>query len=213
MRASGEIVAAFTADQVARLTGLTMAQLGYWDRIGFFRPQHAAEKRASPYSRIYSFEDVVGLRTLSVLRREHHVSLPHLRKVADTLSHYTARPWSEVRLKVWNRKVQFDDPETGGTRGVVDGQYVLLPILDVMEDVRKAAADLRHRRAEQIGRIEKHRYVAHSSPVLAGTRVPVATIRRFLEDGFSIDHVLAEYPSLKRADVEAVATFRSNEAA
>jgi hypothetical protein len=48
------ITSAFTADQVVRLTGLSMGQLAYWDKLGFFQPQYAAEDRKSPYSRIYS---------------------------------------------------------------------------------------------------------------------------------------------------------------
>jgi uncharacterized protein (DUF433 family) len=197
------IISAFSADQVVRLTRLTTGQLAYWDRTGFFQPHYAADERRSPYSRIYSFKDVVGLRTLSILKRDYHVSLPHLREVAARLSSYSKTPWADITLKVLKRKVQFDEPETGQTRGVVDGQYVLLPIVSIIEDVKREAELMRQRGPSQIGKIEKHRYVSHNAPVIAGTRIPVATILRFVDSGFSTDDVLREYPSLTKADVEA----------
>ena len=204
MSKNNYVVSAFTADQVVRLTGLTMGQLAYWDRTGFFEPHHASDERRSPFARIYSFKDVVCLRMLGVLKGKHGVSLPHLREVAQELSCYSKAPWADIRLKVWNRKVQFDDPVTGKTRGVVDGQYVLLPIIDVIEDVRREAEKMRERDPAQIGQIETRRYVSHCAPVVAGTRVPVATILRFVEDGFTPEQIVQEYPSLTRADVEAV---------
>ncbi|MET4607650.1 uncharacterized protein (DUF433 family) [Bradyrhizobium sp. JR4.1] len=198
------IVSAFTADQVMQLTGLTMRQLAYWDGLGFFQPQYAAEDRRAPYARIYSFKDVVGLRTLSILKNQYKCSLPHLREVAAELSTYSAAPWAEITLYVWKRKVQFQEPETGRVRGVVDGQYAMLPIRSVMEDVRNAANRLRQRHVDQIGKIEKHRFVSHQAEVISGTRIRVATIQRFIQAGYSTDQILKEYPTLTAADVDAV---------
>ena len=84
---SKSIVAAFSEEQVERLTGLTKAQLRYWDKTGFFAPKFADENRRRAYSRLYSFKDVVALRTISILRNQHNVPLQHLRKVAEKLSH------------------------------------------------------------------------------------------------------------------------------
>ena len=67
----GDVIAALTADHVERLTGLSAGQLREWDKTGFFPPAYAFENRLSPYSRVYSFKDVVGLRTLSILRKTH----------------------------------------------------------------------------------------------------------------------------------------------
>lgn len=197
------IVSAFSADQVVKLTGLTMRQLAYWDQLGFFEPQYAAQDRKSPFSRIYSFKDVVGLRTLSVLKKIYGCSLPHLRQVARELSNYSHAPWAEITLYVWKKKVQFKEPETGRVRGVVDGQYAMLPIKSVMEDVRREAELLRERQPEQVGRVEKRRYVSHQAAVISGTRIRVATIKHFIEAGYSTARILKEYPSLTEADVEA----------
>ena len=197
------ITSAFTADQVVRLTRLSMGQLAYWDKLGFFQPQYAAEDRKTPYSRIYSFKDVVGLRTLSILKSKYKCSLPHLQTVAKELASYSKAPWAEITLYVLKKRVQFKEPETGRVRGVVDGQYALLPIASVMEDVRKAAEQLRHREPDQIGQVEKHRYVSHQAAVISGTRIRVATILRFIEAGYSTAAILKEYRSLTEADIEA----------
>lgn len=201
---SDVVISAFTEEQVERLTSLSKSQLRYWDRIGFFKPHLGSAEGRSPYSRIYSFKDVVGLRTIALLKGKHGVSTQELQKVASRLSQYSSTPWSDITLYVWNRKVQFDEPETGKTRGVVDGQFVLFKLQSVVEDLRREADALRKRRDEQIGSTEKHRYVAHNALVVAGTRIPVATIARFLEDGFSTEEILREYPTLTAADVEAV---------
>jgi uncharacterized protein (DUF433 family) len=198
------VISAFSADQVTKLTGLSMRQLSYWDKLGFFEPQYAADDRRSPYSRIYSFTDVVGLRTISILKNKYKCSLPHLQEVARKLAAYSKTPWADLTLYVWKRKVQFNEPETGKTRGVLDGQYALLPIKSVLEDVRREAEALRHREAAQVGKIERHRYVSHHSDVIAGTRIKVTTIRRFIEAGYSTADILKEYPSLTEADIKAV---------
>jgi uncharacterized protein (DUF433 family) len=197
------IISAFSADQVVKLTGLSMRQLAYWDKLGFFQPQYAADDRRSPFSRIYSFKDVVGLKTLSILKSTYRCSLPHLRQVAEELSTYSKTPWADITLYVWKRKVQFKEPESGRVRGVIDGQYALLPIRGVMEDVKKEAERLRQRQPEQIGMVEKHRYVSHQAAVISGTRIRVATILHFIEAGYSTADILKEYPSLTEADIEA----------
>lgn len=169
MTAGSPVVLAFSAHQTSRLTGLSPAQLRYWDETGFFRPEYASGEKGRAYDRIYSFRNVVGLRTLSLLRNTHGLSLQHLRDVARRLEAYTAHPWSEVRL--W---------------------------------IEREVSAMNSRRDDQIGKMEQHRYVAHNSKVLSGTRIPVATIRRFLEDGYSTAEILDEYPSLTEADVLAI---------
>jgi uncharacterized protein (DUF433 family) len=201
------VVTAFSPYHVMKLTGLSFRQLAYWDKFGFFKPEYPTGEEGEPYARIYSFKDVVGLRALSILKNKHGVSNAHLKEVGRQLAAYSNAPWAEIQLKVWNKRVIFDDPQTGGARGVVDGQYVLLPLIDVMEDVTKGIQDLKRRRFDQIGRIERHRHVSHNRPVVAGTRVPVRTILAFVEDGYSPEQIIEEFPSLTAADVTAAVEY------
>ena len=202
-RDDGILVVAFAAEHVIRLTGLSMRQLAYWDRTGFFRPQYALGEDDTVSSRVYSFKDVVGLRTLGLLRSVHRVSLLHLRTVAEKLAALSETPWADIRLKVWNRKVQFDEPGTGKTVGVVDGQYLLLPIIDVMAEIKDRASRLMRRDHADFGQMEKHRSVSHNALVIAGTRIRVSTILHFHEAGYSVEQIVKEYPSLTAQDVRA----------
>ncbi|MGH3923048.1 MAG: DUF433 domain-containing protein [Pseudonocardiaceae bacterium] len=43
-----------------------------------------------------------------------------------------------------------------------------------------------------------------NKPLLAGTRVPVETVQRYLAAGRSADDVLEAFPMLKASDVETV---------
>jgi uncharacterized protein (DUF433 family) len=54
-----------------------------------------------------------------------------------------------------------------------------------------------------IGRIVIDHRVMGGVPCIAGTRVPVATVLGLLGQGYSIDEVLADYPSVTRDDVLA----------
>lgn len=78
-------LAAFTAEHVCRLTGLSSRQLRYWDRTDFFSPTLLDDHRRRAFGRIYSFRDVVGLGTTSILRNIHRVPLQELRRVGAWL--------------------------------------------------------------------------------------------------------------------------------
>jgi DNA-binding transcriptional MerR regulator len=200
---TGSVIQAFAAEHVARLTGLTNRQLNYWDDTGFFSPQYALDNRRSPYSRIYSFRDVVGLRTISILRKRHGIPLQQLRKVAEELSQYKDAPWSNLVLYVFQKEVHFQEPDTERIRGALSKQYVNLPLRTIIEDVAEKSNRLRERSSEQYGHVARHRYIAHNAWVVAGTRIPVLAIQRFSQAGYSPKEIIREYPLLTEIDVAA----------
>jgi uncharacterized protein (DUF433 family) len=51
--------------------------------------------------------------------------------------------------------------------------------------------------------------VCNGKPVVRGTRITVQTVLEFLAAGDSVDDVLAEYPTLKREDVQACLEYAS----
>jgi DNA-binding transcriptional MerR regulator len=197
------VIRAFSASHVVRLTGLSHSQLRYWDDTGFFRPRYAFENRRSPFSRVYSFQDVVGLKTISHLRKVHRIPLQQLRRVARKLSSYRDRPWSELILYVLGKEVYFREPETEQVRGVLSGQYTLVHLESIIHDLSAEAEKLKQRSPEQFGRLERHRFVVHNAWVIAGTRIPTRAIWRFHQAGYSADKIIREYPPLTRADVLA----------
>lgn len=197
------VVRAFTEDQAARLTGLTVHRLRHWDKTRFFVPEFGVESRGIPYSRVYSFRDLLSLQILKVLRIDMGCSLQHLRAVKQRLGHLGEDKWSRTTLYVLNKKVVFHDEKHGELREAVSGQIVLqIPLSLVRANMETAVADLNHRGPTEIGHIERKRNVKHNAAVIAGTRITVAAIKRLAEDGFSVPQILDEYPSLTEADVK-----------
>lgn len=201
-----DVIAALSLDQVSRLTGLSANQLIDWDSTGFYPPSYAYEKRRSPYSRIYSFEDLVSLRTLSVLRER--VSMQHLREAAEKLKQHTGRPWSELTLYVLNREVHFKRPLDGQIEGAVTGQYgATIPLESVAEEMRERSEALKVRDPTSVGKLDRHRHVMGNEVVISGTRILVASVRALADAGYSPQEILAEYPDLQLPDVQAALHF------
>jgi uncharacterized protein (DUF433 family) len=198
------VVRAFSEEHVERLTGVSRRQLRYWDRTGFFEPALGNEDRRVAYSRIYAFRDIAALRVLNVLRNQYSVSLQHLRKVADELAHLSDAKWTAITLFVLNRRVIFVEEGTERYREIVSKQYVMgIPLAAIIADTKRDIERLQVRDDSKIGKIERARNVSHNAPVVAGTRIPVATIKRLAEDGFSVQQIMQEYPTLADADIRA----------
>jgi len=211
------IVQAFSEEHIERLTGLTVHQLRYWDSTGFFVPSFASENRREPMSRVYSSKDVVSLRVLSKLK-EYGVSLQHLRQVSEKLAHLADEKWTKTTLYVWKKRVLFidpDDPEKKVSREVVSGQYAIPSIVLAAEisDTQRVVEQFRRRSTNDIGRIEQHRMTAQNAPVIAGTRITVAAIKRFNEAGYSAKQIIEQYPDLTEADIKAALAYREDAAA
>jgi uncharacterized protein (DUF433 family) len=197
------VVAAFSEEQASALTHLSITRLRYWARTEFFAPSYV-DANPGPYGRFYSFKDVVALRTLEMLRVRNGVPLQHLRKVAEKLSHLKDGLWTTTKLRVCNRKVVFDEPETGRPREVVSGQFVEeYKLQEIIRETGSEIERLKERVADDVGQVVTLRGVQRGALIVAGTRVPVASIQRLREDGYSVDQILNEYPRLERKDVEA----------
>lgn len=154
--------------------------------------------------RVYTFRDLLALRTRGLLRREHGVSLQHLREVAARLSHLHPDLWRQKTLHVLGKRVVLDDDVTGRRIEPASGQVVVeVPLWRVMDDVVDAAQVLRRRPTDRIGKVERHRSIAHNAWVVAGTRIPTGAIKRFHDAGYSIEAIIREYPSLTEADILA----------
>lgn len=199
------IVQAFSIEQASRLTGISVNQLRNWDRTGFFRPSLASENRREAFSRIYSFVDLASLKVISTLRNETKVSLQHLREVGKRLSKLGENNWASVTLYVLNKKVVFHNPDTDSKEEIVSGQAILdIPLEIVRSNMQRAVENERRRVADDIGRLEKSRFIAHAQTVIAGTRIPVRAIASFIRANFSDEQILEEYPSLTPEDIAAV---------
>lgn len=200
----------FTVEQAGRLTSLSPGRIVAWARQGFFGPAWGTAP-GQPYGRLYSFRDLVGLRTLAVLRDQHHVSLADLRRVSDWLRDRCDAPWANLRFYVAGRRVYFDDPETGmrtASRPIGQGAFPF-EMQAVAADVQRRVDEARKRSPEQVGQVEQHRHVVRNAPVLAGTRIPTRAIWNFHRAGYTTEQILAEYPRLAPADVAAAIAYEA----
>jgi uncharacterized protein (DUF433 family) len=202
-------IVAFPADHVCQLTGLTKRQLSYWDRTGFFAPRYADENRRRPFSRIYDFRDVVGLRTIALLRNKYNIPLQQLRRVGEWLATHHETPWASLKFYVGGGKVFFDDPESGERMATEPHGQEVFPVemVEVAREMEEAASRLRERTPDQIGHIIKNRYVLGNRPVLDGTRIPTSTVWNFHEAGYDAEAIISEYPQLSPADIEAAIAY------
>lgn len=208
------VIGAFSEADASRLSGLTIGQLRRWDRLGFLKPSFAEEDRRLPYSRIYSFRDIVSLRVLGKLRNVHKVPMQHLKKVSRELAAFGDRKWTATTLYVLGKRVVFTDPRTNLRTEVVGGQRVLdIPLRVVIEDTRRAIDSLNHRSNLETGKIVHGKFTLQNEPVFEGTRIPVATVKRYLDAGYSSKAILSEYPGLTLADIEAARSFDEGQSA
>lgn len=203
------VIRALSAEQASVLTGLPKSRLFKWDREGFFKPSLAETNRRFPFSRIYSFEDIVELRTLKILRDGHKVPMSELRRVASVFQKETARPWSGRRLYVLKKRVAFDEPESGKPRNVTDGQFIeeCIELKSVAEDMAAKARVMMGRKPGTVGKLERRKFVMSNSWVVAGTRIPTSAIKSFADEGYSPARIMKEYPDLRREDIKAALEF------
>lgn len=201
---SNVVISAFTEQQVERLTGVTMRQLRYWDGTGFFKPRFGYAERQLPYSRIYSFRDMVCLKVLNELRNKAKVPLPHLRQVKLKLAKLGEDLWAKTTLYVLNKRVVFDNPDTEKKEEVVTGQTVFeIPLHVVVGDIQKRIDEMRARKPTSVGQLERRRGLVHNQWVISGTRVPVRGIQEFSAAGYTNEQILKQYPSLTLEDIKA----------
>lgn len=199
-----KMLAAFSIDHASRVTGISKSRLAQWDKKGFFSPEYLEDyDRGNAYARVYSFTDLVGLRTIAILVDDYKISIRELAATYPELAKNVQRPWANTQLAVWKKKVVWDLQSLPRDR---HGQYVgnHIELKSVASEVAAKAEELRRRSQDLVGATEKHRYVARNAEVVAGTRIPVSTIRSFIDAGFSDTAIISEYPTLTKGDVERI---------
>lgn len=200
----------FGVEAVAGLTGLSKPLLRRWARDGFY----VAERGLHVGEPLFSFRDVVSLRVLAILRKEHGISRQELRRVGKRLREEHDHPWAGLRLGVCGKEVVFIEPGTGRVLSTrPHGNYVFDEILDIKAveaNMRTRAGRLMHRQRDQAGKTEKKRAILGGRTVFAGTRIAVEPIADALRLGAPQKWVLENFPTLRRADVELAAGIARN---
>lgn len=201
---------AFTADQLSRLAGISVGRLRYWEKTKAFIPERLERIVSGPYSRIYTFQDLVSLRVIAHLRVNHGIELQQLRNVSNYINDYADQPWSSLAVRVFGSHLEFRDPQS--LKWISANPFGQSSLAIEFEEVSaEAETDARRamRRApEQVGSIVRHRNVMSNEYVFDGTRIPVSTVYRLLDASYSHTDILRCYPTLSEADIEAAKNAR-----
>lgn len=132
------------------------------------------------------------------------VSLQHIRSIIGHLrDRGYVNPLTQLVFATVGREVYFMHDDGSWEGNLSPDQVVIHEVLN-LEPLRvRITAGIR-RDATLAGRVERRRGVMGSKPVLAGTRIPVDTVRRYLDAGRTVEQILESFRALTAADVEAV---------
>lgn len=197
---------AFTLDEASRLTGLSESQIRRWDVDGFFQPAFADPNRNRPFSRIFSFLDLVALRTIARIN-ERGVPIARIKRVGEFLKTLPEASWASTRFYVAGKDVFLSHDEALIAVNPL-GQQAMKAIVSVdlqpiVVDTRERVQKLTERTSDQFGRVVRDRFIMGGQPVIDGTRIPTATIVEFVQMGYDTDRILRNFPRLVPADIAA----------
>jgi uncharacterized protein (DUF433 family) len=185
----------FPTNLTSVLTGASVRQLRHWNRTGLLVPEIAATTRL-----LYSFRDVVALRTVVRLRAE--ASLQMVRRVFATMPalDFTEHP-SRYRFGTDGSTIVVAD-ESGNSVDMYakPGQYEVVSLLDIYRPFRtrrgRTVVDFLHPR----NRLEVHAGRMGGWPTIVDTRIPYDTIAELVSgDDVTFDQVGYYYPGVDAA--------------
>lgn len=192
-----------TRDRAATIASLSIRQVDYWSSTGLVQP--SVDTRLTPHRpiRLFSFVELMSLMVAAELR-ERGISLQHIRSIVDHLrSQGFRQPLSQLSFATEGSKVYIQHPDGTWDSATKPGQGVLHQVID-LDPLRRRIRQAGARDAGTVGKFEKRRGALGSKEVIAGTRIPVETVRRYLQAGRSEKDVVAAFPVLHSADVAAV---------
>ncbi|WP_016690848.1 DUF433 domain-containing protein [Rhodococcus rhodochrous] len=193
----------FPVELTAALTGASVNQLRRWSRDGLIVPE-IHEKRPM----LYSFRDLVALRSVCFLRSE--VSLQKIKRAFQNLpDHELMEHPAEYRFATDGRTVVVWTEDR--FMDLVDnpGQFDLVSI----DDVYRSFTNRQQRRVVDFKRprtnLEVNPQRMGGWPTVAGTRVPFDTIANLVADGdISAEEVSEYYPHVHPTAVADAVSFQ-----
>lgn len=198
-----ERLLAVTRDTAAKIARLSVRQVGYWAKTDLVPASIDGAVSARRRVHLYSFLDLLALAVAAELK-QRGVSLQHIRQIVRHLrARGYDRPLTQVSYATVDKQVYFQREDGTWEGGLRPDQIVLHEVLN-LQPIRDRITEGVHRDRTQMGRTERRRGALGNKPVLAGTRIPVDTVRRYLQAGRSTADVLQAYPDLAEADIEAV---------
>jgi len=195
-----EIFAA-TREQAARLAHVRPARVDYWIRTAVVSPSVYTRLNDRGRVQLFNTRELMALMVASQLR-ERKISLQHIRAIVHRLRErgYDS-PLSELTFATEGKAIYFQDERGEWESGSRRGHTVISASID-LGLLRSRIVESRARSKASRGQVERRRGAMGSKPLFEGTRVPVATVSKYLMAGKSTREVLQAFPTLTAKDVE-----------
>ena len=196
----------------SRVVGVSRSTLRSWRSAGIYRSSFdqglADEGELGPA--LFGFRDLLDLRALADLRRDLGLRRDDLARTGRYLGEHRDLPWTNLGFGTLGRKLVLRDPATGQWETDRPVEVSSIDLTGLIESVRLSVDAALQRSPDQIGRIERHRNVMRNKPVIAGTRIPVATIQEYADEGYTTQDILLAHPHLHTEDIEAALAYAAS---
>lgn len=202
---SAEQVVSVPQRMAAEIAEISSRKIAYWVQQQVAGPSVVEPPRpdARPV-KLYGYNDLLALLIASELQGRG-VSLQHIRSVTAHLRERGyARPLTELEFATVGKQLYFRHPDGSWEGGLRPDQVVLHQVLN-LEPLHRRIREGIARDRSKVGLTERRRGALGSKELVAGTRVPVDTVRRYLQAGRSAAQIVESFPGLTPADVTAVA--------
>ncbi len=201
------VILAFNLEQAARVAGLAPQQIRRWPLAGIIVPSIRSGPAGSPYRFLYSFEDLVGLRTLGCLLATRMFSLPQLKLAAHYMRQFYRQPWAQASFLIEGNQLFIKHPNGENVISLLKPGQARMPLAfsweHIRQEVEEGTRSLQICTSEQIGTLERHRNILHNKWRIAGTRIPTSIVWECVQSGMSEAEILAPYPTLRIEDISA----------
>lgn len=196
----------FPIPLASKMSGATIGQLAYWRKEHVLVPE--VESTKAPY--LYSFRDIVALRTFAWLRTDH--SLQSIRRSLDTLRELdmVEHPSTYKLVKTGKRRIAVV-PEGDHAIELADGagQTTVGSLAQVFDEFtasrnRRVDALLSPRRGVEVNPSRLGGW-----PTIRGTRVPFDLVAALISDGsVTPERVSDFYPGVSADDARDALDFQ-----
>lgn len=195
---------AFPVPIASVLSGASVDQLAYWRKRTPSAPALLVPESKRSGRFIYSWADVVALRSIVYLR--HEKSLPRVRRAVELLRYLEANEWEHLaRYTLISTPSSILVRTPSGQLLDLEQQPGTVVSEVLMSDV---LAPFTTRAGRVVPDLEKPRdllavnpRVMAGYPVIAGTRVPFDLVAGLADDGATTAEIIAIYPSVNPASI------------
>lgn len=201
---------AFPVPIASVLSGASVDQLAYWRKRTPSAPPLLVPEAKRSGRFLYSWSDVVALRSIVYLRQEK--SLPRVRRAVELLRALEANEWEHLaRYTLISTKSSILVRTPSGQLLDLEHQPGTVVSEILMRDV---LAPFSTRNGREVPGLENPRRllavnprVLAGYPVIAGTRVPFDVVAGLADDGVPTAEIIEMYPSVDPDSIDDARDF------